>query len=204
MEDVIGSRSVQVIMERSFNDEIKNRTVNSEDPVWQELRDQLFLVTMTDGIGIKRIYESMDKPSQISFSGRDWDIFKGVLAVATAVGEEAVMGRVVGFALDTHQSRLESDYDNSPDMIILNYLFEVVVSAGWYELGSLHNGLIIKATAQGLDLQGTMTKERFGKRLAGLKVYEKRNRSTRNGEKVMEYWIEPSIITSKLVNHLVG
>jgi len=62
MEDVIGSRSVQVIMERSFNDEIKSRTVNSEDPVWQELRDELFLVTMTEGTGIKRIYESWKSP----------------------------------------------------------------------------------------------------------------------------------------------
>ena len=47
MEEVIASRSVQVIMERSFDEEIKNRTVNADDPVWQEIRDQLFLVTMT-------------------------------------------------------------------------------------------------------------------------------------------------------------
>jgi hypothetical protein len=71
-------------------------------------------------------------------------------------------------------------------------------------LGALHQGLVIKASSQGLDLQGTMTKERFGKRLASLKVYEQRNRATRNGEKVMEYWMEPSIINSKLQNHLQG
>ena len=47
MEDVIASRSVQVIMERSFDEEIKNRTVNADDALWQELRDQLFLVTMS-------------------------------------------------------------------------------------------------------------------------------------------------------------
>jgi len=55
----LGCRSVQVIMERSFNDEIKSRTVNAEDPVWQEIRDQLFLITMTDGIRIKGIYDSL-------------------------------------------------------------------------------------------------------------------------------------------------
>jgi len=49
-----------------------------------------------------------------------------------------------------------------------------------------------------------MTKERFGKRLASPKVYEKRNRATRNGEKVMEYWMEPSFIHSKLENHLMS
>ena len=99
---------------------------------------------------------------------------------------------------------LPTHRESSSDRVILNYLSESVLSAGWYEIGTLHNGLIMKATAQGLDLQGAMTKERFGKRLASLKVYEKRNRTTKNGEKVMEYWMEPSIINSKLENHLKG
>ncbi len=203
MEEVIASRSVQVIMERSFDEEIKNRTVNADDGLWQEIRDQSFLVTMSEGPNLKSIYDSLDKPAQIYFSGRDWDIFKGVLSVAKLIGYEVFAG-VVSFAVDTHESKIARDNDNSPDMIILNYLSESVMLAGWYEISTLHNGLILKATAQGLDLQGAMTKERFGKRLASLKVYEKRNRPTKNGEKVMEYWMEPSIINSKLENHLRG
>lgn len=203
MEEVIASRSVQVIMERSFDEEIKNRTVDADDPVWLELRDQLFLVTMSEGAKVKVIYDSMDKPLQINFSGRDWDIFKGVLAVAKAVGAETYE-TLISFAVDTHAAKVQKDQDNSPDMIILNHLSECIAYAGWYELGSLHQGLIIKASSQGLDLQGSMTKERFGKRLASLKVYEKRNRATRNGEKVMEYWMDPTVINSKLENHLKG
>ncbi len=181
MEEVIASRSVQVIMERSFSEEVKNRTVNADDLLWQQLRDQLFLVVMNECTTIKTIYDLTEKPSQLSFSGRDWDIFKGILAVARAVGSE-VHDTVISFAVDTHASKVQKDHDNSPDMIILNHLSETVTSADWYELGTLHQGLIEKASAQGLDLQGTMTKERFGKRLASLKVYEKRNRATRNGE----------------------
>jgi hypothetical protein len=49
-----------------------------------------------------------------------------------------------------------------------------------------------------------MTKERFGKRLAALKVYEKRSRTSRDGEKIMEYWMEPNTITRKLENHQQG
>jgi len=204
MEDVIASRSVQIIMERSFDEEIKNRTVNADDSVWQELRDQLFLVTMSEGTGLKAIYDSLDKSPQIYFSGRDWDIFKGVLAVSKAV-DAKVYETIISFAIDTHAAKVQKDQDNSPDMIILNHLAECVTSAGWYELGTLHQGLIIRASSQGLDLQGSMTKERFGKRLASLKVYEKRNRKTNlSGEKAMEYWMEPSIINAKLENHLKG
>ena len=133
MEDVIGSRSVQVIMERSFNDEIKNGPVNADDPVWQQIRDDLFLVTMTEGIRIKGIYESLDKPPQIYFSGRDWDIFKGILAVAGSVGADT-FNSLISFAMDTHETKVARDQDNSPDMIILRFLSEMVTRNDWYEL----------------------------------------------------------------------
>jgi hypothetical protein len=176
---------------------------NAADTVWQELRDQLFLLTMTEGLGLKAIYDGIEKPAEIYFSGRDWDIFKGVLAVAKAVDED-IYAAVVKFAVETHESEIAKDQENSPDMIILHYLSEVVSCAGWYDLGSLHKGLTIKATSEGLDLQGVMTKERFGKRLAALKVYQKRKRTNRNGEKIMEYWMEPNSINSKLQNHIKG
>ena len=112
-------------MERSFNEEIKNTTVNADDPVWQQLRDQLFLVTMGEGATIKAIYDSMEKPSQIYFSGRDWDIFKGVLTVANAISNE-ICETVISFAVDIHAAKVQKDQDNSPDMIILNYLSEMV------------------------------------------------------------------------------
>jgi hypothetical protein len=203
MEDVIGSRSVQVIMERSFNEEIKNRTVNSEDSLWQEIRDQPFLVTMTEGIRIKGIYESLDKPAQIFFSGRDWDIFKGILAVAQSVGSDA-FNCLISFAIDTHEAKVARDQDNSPVMIILRFLSEVITKHDWYELGTLNDGLTAMATSQGLDLQGRMTRDRLGKRLSALKVTEESKRGSWNGKKVTLYRMDPQVIAKKLENHLRG
>jgi hypothetical protein len=37
----------KVIMERSFDEEIKNSTVNADDVIWQEFKDQLFLAAMS-------------------------------------------------------------------------------------------------------------------------------------------------------------
>jgi DNA primase catalytic core len=204
MEDVIASRSVQIIMERSFNEEIKGRTVNNDDAIWQELRDQIFLVTMKEGQHIKRIHDTLQKPHQINYSGRDWDIFKPILTVAHSVSDEEMGRRVTAFAIDTHQVRLERDSENSPDMIILNYLAETITIPGWYELERIHSGLTQMATAQGLDLQGPMTKERLGKRLAGLKVYNDVRRVNRYGSKIREYLIDPEVITKKLENHRQG
>jgi DNA primase len=204
MEDVIGSRSVQIIMERSFDEEIKKRTVNSEDSLWQQLRDQLFLVALTDGPRVKENYESIEKPPGIYFAGRDWDIFKGLLAVAHAVGDPGVYERMVTFAVTSHETKMATDHDNSPDIIILQYLYEVVTRHGWYELGDLNAELTGMATTQGLDLQGPMTRDRLGKRLRALRVYDQQKRSVREGKKVTLYEMNPEVIRRKLENHLRG
>jgi DNA primase len=203
MEDVIGSRSVQVIMERSFNDEIKSRTMNSDAPVWQELRDQLFLVTMTEGIRIKGICDSLDKPVEIYFSGRDWDIFKGILSVAQSVGSD-VSKSLISFTVDTHEAKIARDQDNSPDMIILRFLSETITRPDWYELGTLNDSLTQMATSQGLDLQGIMTRDRLGKRISALRVAEETKRGNWNGKKVTLYRMDPEVIDKKLENHLRG
>jgi DNA primase len=203
MEDVIASRSVQVIMERSFNEDIKNRTVNAYDPLWQDLRDRLFLITLEEGINVKSVYDSLDKSPQLHFSGRDWDIFKGILAVAKAVGDD-VLKSLLEFAADTHEAKITRDHDNSPDMIILQYLTDTVTESGWWELGALNDGLTAMATSQGLDLQGRMTRDRLGKRIAALRVSEETKRATQSGRKVTLYRIDPEVIAKKLENHLRG
>jgi DNA primase len=204
MEDVIGSRSVQIIMERSFDEEIKKRTVNSEDPLWQQLRDKLFLLALTEGPRIKQIYQSIEKPPGVYFAGRDWDIFKGLLSVAQAVGDPAVYENMVAYAVASHENKMAADHDNSPDIIILQYLSEVVTQHGLYELGDLNYGLTTMATTQGLDLQGPMTRDRLGKRLRALRVCEQQKRSVRDGRKVTLYEMYPDVIRSKLENHLRG
>ncbi len=203
MEDVIASRSVQIIMERSFDEAIKSRTVNADNAEWQEFRDQLFLGTLSEGYSIKEIHDSLGKPSQINFSGRDWDIFKGVVTVAQAVGKE-VFDNVISFAMDVHEAKIARDQDNSPDMIILKYLAETVTQNDWYELGQLNDDLTHMASSQGLDLQGRMTRDRLGKRIAALKVAEETKRVKHNGKKVTLYRIDPQVIIKKLENHLRG
>ena len=60
--------------------------------------------------------------------------------MAKAVGDDVFAG-VVSFAVDTHESKIARDHDNSPDMIILKYLSEIVTTNDWYELGQLNDGL---------------------------------------------------------------
>ena len=135
--------------------------------------------------------------------GGDWDIFKGILAVAQVVGVDA-FNSLISFAKDTHEAKVARDQDNSPDMIILRFLSEVITRHDWYELGTLNDSLTAMATSQGLDLQGRMTRDRLGKRMSALKVAEEIKRGNWNGRKVTLYRMDPQVIAKKLENHLRG
>jgi hypothetical protein len=198
MEDVLACRSVQIIMERSHDDAIKSRTVQREDTIWQELRDELFLTALTYGRRIKSLYDELTKPAEISFTVRDWDIFKGVYTVALALGDPQTAAAMVAFGVDVHASKVERDNENSPDTIILQFLAEYVTRDDYYELGELNAALTEMASTQGLDLQGMMTRERLASRIRTLKVSSDRKRGMRSGKKVTLYRMEPETIRRKL------
>lgn len=46
-------------MQRSFNESIKDREVDGNDPEWEELRSELFLVLMSYGQQIRDLYQSI-------------------------------------------------------------------------------------------------------------------------------------------------
>ena len=54
LEDTLASRTVQITMQRSCDNDINRREVNLNDPVFQEIRDELFLVAMTAATWSKR------------------------------------------------------------------------------------------------------------------------------------------------------
>jgi hypothetical protein len=65
-------------------------------------------------------------------------------------------------------------------------------------------GLTAMATSRGLDLQGRMTRDQLGKRMAALRISEETKRATQTGRKVTLYRIDPEVIAKKLENHLRG
>jgi len=106
--------------------------------------------------------------------------------------------------VETHEAKVARDQDDSPDMIILRFLSEVITRPDWYELGSLNDSLTAMATSQGLELQGIMTRDRLGKRIGALRVAEETKRGNWSGRKVTLYRMDPQVIAKKLENHLRG
>jgi hypothetical protein len=86
LEDTLASRTIQIPMRRSYNEQIKASEVQLNNPEFEELRDELFLIAMTYGSHIRSSYEQIRRPADAEFDAREWNLFKPILAVGASTG----------------------------------------------------------------------------------------------------------------------
>ena len=97
LEDVLEDRCITITMKRAKNKEIKNREISLNDPVWQKLRDDLYLIYLVYWREVKEIYEHLNSLEEFSelgelveilkenfdkLSGRDLELWKPLFAIA--------------------------------------------------------------------------------------------------------------------------
>lgn len=177
LEDTLASRTVQIQMERSYNETIKQREINLRDPVFQQLRDELFLVTMTYGALIREIYEFMPKPDALEFGDREYNLFKPVLAVGHATQNKDVVGALINFANAAYRRKVVQYNETAEENVLLQYLLERVGRDDWYRADELHAGFIDFIKTRGLEMHRRITKARLGTLLKKLALVSKNGRS---------------------------
>lgn len=81
IDDVLGDRVITVRMVRSGKSEVSNRDPETDEPPtsWREIVDDLYATSMLHMGEVKRIYDSLTTDK---FKGREWQIWRPVLALA--------------------------------------------------------------------------------------------------------------------------
>lgn len=202
LEDVLGSRTVQIQMERSYNDEIKQREIALTDPALQELRDELFLVAMTYGADIQAAYETMEKPSGLLFGDREYNILKPILAVGAITGSEEIADNLKAFANASYRQKVDEHNETAEENILLRYLLQRIVADGEYRSDDLHAEFIQFIRGHGLDLPVQMSKARMAKLMIKLKVCSKGTRA--NDRKATNYYFSRDTVIKVAQNYQVG
>jgi hypothetical protein len=191
MDDVLASRSVQIVMSRSFNDLIKENEVTLRDERFRDIRDMLFLAVMTYGNNVRAMYEEFtERPADVVFDSREWNLFKPIYAIGQVVGHPEVLDHLVEFANARYQAKTDTMNDTAVENVVLRFLLEFIRAEGEYGSKVLHRGLVEFIRAEGINV-GEIREDYFGTLLHHLHVYEKKSRKTVNGEKQTVYWFRP-------------
>ncbi len=183
LEDTLASRTIQIAMKRSYNEKIKEAEVELTNSIFQNLRDQLFLVAMDSGQTIKDIYEHMDRPGEAGFDAREWNLFKPIMAIGEATGEAEITQALIGFANQSYNSKTEALNNTAVENVILRCLSELVCTEDWYELDLIHRYALDFIKQQGLNV-GMLSKDRLGKLIHDLDLINNKDRRVVQGRKI--------------------
>ncbi len=202
LEDTLASRTIQIAMKRSYNEKIKEAEVELTNSIFQNLRDQLFLVVMDSGQKIKDIYEQMERPGEAEFDAREWNLFKPIMAIGKATGIAEIVKALIGFANTAYNSKTEALNNSAVENVILRCLSELVCTEDWYELDLIHRHALGFIKQQGLNV-GMLSKDRLGKLIHDLDLINDKDRRVVQGRKITVYLISPDKVKQVAINYRV-
>jgi len=123
LNQVLKTRTIPITMVESADEEIKNRQPNLEDAIFQEIRDDLYLIMMTQHEKVKEIYgELTDK----EILGREWELWRPLLSVVIAIGKKDLYDILRRFALESGDSKRRQREEETASPKILGAFIELL------------------------------------------------------------------------------
>jgi hypothetical protein len=104
IEDVLESRCITIIMQKTLNHEIGEREIQDDNPHWMKLRDQLYAWGLQEWADVKEMYSIIENPSQ-KIGNRNWEIWKPLYAIAKLY-DEAVAIEIVEIMEERTESKI--------------------------------------------------------------------------------------------------
>lgn len=83
VSETIRDRSFQIMLRKTLNRELSKRTPKARDPLFQQIRDELYIMTLNHWKEIRQISERDDLENRLNLIGREWDKAKPLIVMAT-------------------------------------------------------------------------------------------------------------------------
>ncbi len=82
LSPALSSRSIPIPMVETSNKEIKNREIDINNPIFQEIRDNLYPLMLTQFKEIKETYHNL---TDTEILGREWELWRPILALSKLI-----------------------------------------------------------------------------------------------------------------------
>jgi hypothetical protein len=133
LETVLGTRCIEVIMQRGSNRVITSREVVFDYPIWQQIRDMIYLFLMKNWKAVKQAYAELQNDDGLQ--NRDWEKWKPILSLAQFFGT-ALFQSIRTLAIE---KAAESQFTASEfnDIVLAETLLAIVDHDGFYKLADV-------------------------------------------------------------------
>lgn len=185
-EATLASRTVRINMTRSLR-----KLVKLNDATRESLRDDCFLAAMTCATGVSEVYSAMEIPEGIlPVSGRDYDLFRPMMAIAATTGDADIVEQVTNFAMLSHRRQIVEFSESSPEHAYLEYLSEVVKDDCVYRGDVLLSGFKEFLAQYEVEIPGPINAKFQGEMLVSLGLVDRSNKKRSPDNKTRLYTLE--------------
>jgi len=133
IDDVLEDRTIYINIRRTPSKEYSNRvTLIEKDPVWQFIRDCLYVYLVTGWKIVKKEYDNLENNTKLT--NRDWELWKPLL-VFSRFAEK--YNEMVEFAEEKTQEKIIEDVVEQRDTLLVKVLCSMVESDNYYKVSDI-------------------------------------------------------------------
>ncbi|MFH8120373.1 MAG: hypothetical protein QXS37_06230 [Candidatus Aenigmatarchaeota archaeon] len=171
LEDVLEDRCIRFVMRRTLKKEIGDSEINESDPIWQNLRDKLYIFALENWKEVKETYETLRNEANIR--SREWEIWHPILAIAKFI-DDALYRKMVELAETKNKEKIVENVTETGEYILAEVLNEIVKEDDYYKISRIREEMAKKYETE----QKWLTNKWIGNALRRLGFTEKRRVGT--------------------------
>ncbi len=122
LDNVLSSRTIQIIMRRTSKKQ-GEREINENNPIFKEIRDNIFLFVAKNWHKIKEIYDNFK--NETGLSNRDYELWKPIFSIAKFISDD-VFKEMVEYARDLTKARHEEEETDNADNILVSVILSYI------------------------------------------------------------------------------
>jgi len=138
MDNVLESRCLTILMQRSANPVITRSQVDIDNPLFQQIRDKIFVFMMKNWKSIKRGYSETEVVQGII--GRDWELWQPIFVLANFCGGNILLDDMKTLAIEQIAERRLSNADTHENLLIETML-SIVTEDDYFRLSHIKEEL---------------------------------------------------------------
>ena len=131
LEEILNDRSINIVMIRSENRNIIDKEIDEQDPIWNKLRNRMYVFSLKNWRKIREIYRNFEPIPEIH--SRDLELWKPILALAKFFGDD-VFEDMKNLAIKKIQEKEMREETETREVILLSTLVEMVKEDGFYAI----------------------------------------------------------------------
>lgn len=134
------TRCHKIIMVRAKPGDIRaERGINEKDPIFKDLRNNLYIFALQNWEDVRILYESLENKTNLKF--REWEIWKPILTIAKYLSEDLYKSVVEFAEKSSKRSKEEDNFDGNWDIVLVRCLSFIVDYPKYYRLSEIKKAM---------------------------------------------------------------